>query len=130
MSAVLFVDSQVDKMFAIFVSSYRDYHQLPVQDQIAKDIFGADYPPVSELERLTQIALVSTHPSIIYAEPLPPNVIPVGGLQIKDPKPLPKVYLTFNCPAFIQLFLLHRISMISSLLAKMAQCSSHLARIF
>lgn len=64
---------------------------LPIFDEIGKDIFGADYPRVSELERLAQLAFVSTHPSVIYAEPLPPNVIPVGGLQIKESKPLPKV---------------------------------------
>lgn len=64
---------------------------LPRIDEIAKDIFGADTPRVSDLERMAQLAFISTHPAIVYAEALPPNVIPVGGLQIKEPKPLAKV---------------------------------------
>lgn len=59
--------------------------------EISKAIFGADCPNVKELEQKTQIALVSTHPSMDYAEPLPPNVIPIGGLQIADPEPLSNV---------------------------------------
>lgn len=64
---------------------------LPAVDEIGKDIFGVDYPLMSDLERHNQLAFISTHPALMYAEPLPPNVIPVGGLQIKDAKPLPKV---------------------------------------
>lgn len=63
-------------------------------DLIASKPFGPDCPPVSQLEQLTQLALVSTHPAVTFSEPLPPNVIPVGGLQIKEPKPLAKVHLS------------------------------------
>lgn len=37
------------------------------------------------------LALVNTNPAMDYLAPLSENVIPVGGLHIKDPKPLPKV---------------------------------------
>lgn len=40
---------------------------------------------------MSQIALISTHPTMDYVQPLPPNVIPIGGLQITEPKPLPNV---------------------------------------
>ncbi|KAJ6634327.1 UDP-glucosyltransferase 2, partial [Pseudolycoriella hygida] len=68
---------------------YREYYLLPALEHISKEVFGSDCPNVKELEQRTQIALVSTHPSLDFAEPLPPNVIPIGGLQIADPKPLP-----------------------------------------
>jgi glucuronosyltransferase len=40
------------------------------------------------LEEDTMLMLVNTHPATDFPEPLPPNIIPVGGLQIKEPKPL------------------------------------------
>lgn len=46
---------------------------------------------MKELEERTAIALVSTHPVFDYPAPLPENVIPVGGLHIRDTKPLPEV---------------------------------------
>lgn len=63
-------------------------------DEISKEVFGADCPNVQELEQKTQIALVSTHPAMDYVEPLPPNVIPIGGLQIANPKPLSNVKIS------------------------------------
>lgn len=74
-----------------FSYSYREFIFLPVIDRISKNIFGRDCPNVKELEQKTQIALVSTHPAMDYVEPLPPNVIPITGLQIVDPKPLSNV---------------------------------------
>lgn len=46
---------------------------------------------MSELEQRTAIAFVSTNPIYDYTQPLPENVIPVGGLHIRDPKSLPQV---------------------------------------
>lgn len=60
---------------------------------MAKKVFGSDYPYMGDLEYKTVIALVNSHPAIDFPEPLGPNVIPVGGLQILEPKPLPKVYI-------------------------------------
>lgn len=51
--------------------------------------FGPDLPFVGDLERMSVLALVNTHPAFDYPEPLPPNVIAVGGLQVRPPQPLP-----------------------------------------
>lgn len=58
---------------------------------MAKQVFGNDYPYMGDLELKTIIALVNSHPAIDFPEPLAPNIIAVGGLQVMDPKPLPSV---------------------------------------
>lgn len=60
-------------------------------DKLLEGKFGPGLPSVAELEKRTDIALVSTHPIFDYTRPLPENVIPVGGLHIRDAKPVPKV---------------------------------------
>lgn len=62
----------------------------PRIDEITKNKFGNDYPSVTELEHRTAIAFVNTNPVFDIPQPLPENVIPVGGLQIRDNKTLPK----------------------------------------
>lgn len=48
-----------------------------------KIYFGSDIPSAEILEQLTLIAMVNTHPVLGFPEPLPPNVIAVGGLSIQ-----------------------------------------------
>jgi UDP:flavonoid glycosyltransferase YjiC (YdhE family) len=55
-----------------------------------RQIYGNDIPYAGNLEKMMKIALVNSHPSIEFAESLPPNVIEIGGMQIKEPKPLDK----------------------------------------
>lgn len=47
---------------------------------------------MTELEQRTAIAFVNTNPTFNIPAPLPENVIPVGGLHIRDTKPLSKVW--------------------------------------
>lgn len=60
-------------------------------DKLNKRKFGSSISPVSELEQRTAIALINTNPVFDFPISLPENVIPVGGLQIRETKPLPKV---------------------------------------
>jgi glucuronosyltransferase len=48
-----------------------------------------------EMDQDTVLMLVNSHPAVDFPEPLPPNVIMVGGLQIREPKPLPADLDTF-----------------------------------
>ncbi|KAJ6646095.1 UDP-glucosyltransferase 2 [Pseudolycoriella hygida] len=69
----------------------RNYYFMPFIDEMAAKTFGPDYPKGSELESKTVLVLVNSHPSIDFPESLPPNVIPVGGLQVRSPaNPLSK----------------------------------------
>lgn len=63
----------------------------PEIDEILQKKFGPETPTMTELEQKTAIAFVNTNPTFNIPAPLPENVIPVGGLHIRDTKPLPKV---------------------------------------
>lgn len=60
-------------------------------DRVTRKKFQFDYPPLKELMKQTSLMLINTDNAIDLAEPLQPNVIQVGGLQIVDAKPLTKV---------------------------------------
>lgn len=60
-------------------------------DKIAKNFFGADLPDLEDLAYQTNLFLVNSHFSLNQARPTVPNFIEVGGLHIKQPKPLPEV---------------------------------------
>lgn len=77
-------------IFSSFFSG-RTWTLYPTVDAIVKENFGPGIPPVEEIEKRTAIAFVNTNPTIDYLAPLPENVIPVAGLQITEPKPVPKV---------------------------------------
>jgi glucuronosyltransferase len=54
-----------------------------------KEHFGYEtMPDLEELEMKTKLMLINSDNSIDYPEPLQPNMIQVGGLQIAEPKPL------------------------------------------
>jgi glucuronosyltransferase len=54
-----------------------------------KRIFGPQIPSSHALDKNGIIYLVNSHPAIDFAEQLPPNVVEIGGMQIKNPKPVP-----------------------------------------
>lgn len=69
----------------------RQMYTSRLMDEISTEKFGPGLPSVGDIEKQTALVLVNTNPAMDYMAPLPENVIPVGGLHIKDPKPLPKV---------------------------------------
>ncbi|XP_058834814.1 UDP-glucosyltransferase 2-like [Topomyia yanbarensis] len=70
---------------------FRTIISNPKLDKMVREYFQYDdMPYVPDMDRLTKVILVNAHYSIDFPEPAPPNLIPVGGLQIKEPKPLPK----------------------------------------
>ena len=77
-------------MLTLFVSpSYRKYSTTPAIDKQMKEIYGSETPYADDLDKKASIMLVNSHPAVDYPEPLPQNIIQVGGLQINDPKVVP-----------------------------------------
>jgi glucuronosyltransferase len=65
-------------------------------EEVARKRFNFDFPPLKELVERTALIFVNTDNAIDFPEPLQPNMIQVGGLQILDSKPLPEVSSTFG----------------------------------
>ncbi|XP_067011403.2 UDP-glycosyltransferase UGT5 [Anabrus simplex] len=71
------------------------YSYLPSQDALIRKHFGEGVPPVKETLNNVSVLLVSYHHSFDGPRPLVPAMIPVGGIHIKKPKPLPKDIQTY-----------------------------------
>lgn len=64
---------------------------LPRMEANARKRFTFDFPSLDELSKKTAVMLINTDSAIDFPEPLEPNMIPVGGLQIAPIKALPDV---------------------------------------
>lgn len=62
---------------------------MPRLTELNRGIFDSKMPALKEIEQRAILALVNTNPVIDLSIPLPPNVIQVGGLHVREPKPLP-----------------------------------------
>lgn len=71
---------------------YRKFVHIPIIDEKMRRGFGSKVPSAGNLEQMTSLMMINTHPSIDLLEPFGPNVIQVAGLQIAKEKPLPEVY--------------------------------------
>lgn len=81
--------------FLFFViNSCRKYVLIPKSEQIVEKKLKTKLPiPLNELEKTVNLALINSHPSFDFPQPLVPNVIDVAGLHIKEPAPLSRVML-------------------------------------
>ncbi|XP_055626412.1 UDP-glucosyltransferase 2-like [Toxorhynchites rutilus septentrionalis] len=69
---------------------YRNYVFIPKTDQvIRRNNAFKDTPYLGSLDRKMILMLVNSHHSVDFPEPIPTNMIQVGGLQILPSKPLP-----------------------------------------
>lgn len=84
----------INSLCGVFFTLGRQFYYLPRQDKIARPFFKdvEGLPHLSELDATsTALLLVNSHFSISSPKPLMPNIVQVGGLHIKPPKPLPDV---------------------------------------
>ncbi|XP_055531270.1 UDP-glucosyltransferase 2-like [Wyeomyia smithii] len=78
-------------LLSLIGSIYRNMYIIPLVDQMARGHFKySNMAYLGDLEQRTVVMLVNTNPALDPAEPLPPNLIAVGGAHIKEPEPLPK----------------------------------------
>lgn len=57
-------------------------------DRLVKQYLGEGIPSVTELAKGTSAMFVNTHYSLSGVKPLTPNVVELGGIHIKESKPL------------------------------------------
>lgn len=68
----------------------------PKHNQLGRKVFP-DAPDLTELDSIAEIVFINNHPAIDTPEPIMPSVIPVGGLQLTEPKKLPEVLENIIC---------------------------------
>jgi glucuronosyltransferase len=65
------------------------FAELPM-DELARQHFGQDMPPIAELKKMTGLILANSHFSLNIPRPTVPQFIEVGGLHIQSNGKLPK----------------------------------------
>lgn len=87
------MDSLLDRLKSLFVyvanDLYENFKFIPMVEGELKKI-NPEMRPLSELMRLSRIHLVNYNPVVDDAQPMMPNAVAVGGLQIIAPKALPE----------------------------------------
>ncbi|KAG8313916.1 hypothetical protein J6590_104128 [Homalodisca vitripennis] len=59
-----------------------------LSERIAKRVFGESLPPLEDLALNTSLLFVNTHHTLHGSRPFSPQVIQIGGIYIKETKPL------------------------------------------
>ncbi|KMY95480.1 UDP-glycosyltransferase UGT5 [Drosophila simulans] len=79
-----------------YASFYEDMDRLlnyfPKMDAVAREFFGpvlAEVPKVKHMEREISVMLLNSHAPLTTARPTVDAMVPVGGMHIYPPKPLP-----------------------------------------
>lgn len=70
---------------------FRNTIQFSNEYKLAKEVFGEQTPNLHELERHIPLVLSNTDPILDLPQHLSPNIIPVGGLHVREPQKLPQV---------------------------------------
>ncbi|OWR54293.1 UDP-glycosyltransferase UGT33B1 [Danaus plexippus plexippus] len=60
------------------------------ENRIIRNIFGPETPNINELKKNVDMLFLNIHPIFVDNQPVPPDVIYVGGIHIKPRKELPK----------------------------------------
>uniref|UniRef100_A0A182Q970 UDP-glycosyltransferases domain-containing protein n=1 Tax=Anopheles farauti TaxID=69004 RepID=A0A182Q970_9DIPT len=85
-----FAERLYNTYLCLWDASLRAFDIMPKLDAMVRERFRFENMPyLQDIERRTVLMLVNTNPTYDALEPLPPNVIPIGGAHIKDPPPLP-----------------------------------------
>lgn len=94
---------------------YRSFVYMTNENRKAKRLFGGTLPKLQQIEQNTDLVLVNLDFSIDSPQLLPPNVIPVGGLQVKRVEPMDMVCNILFCMSSFNLdfFFLVEITRIS-----------------
>ncbi|KAJ4431916.1 hypothetical protein ANN_20522 [Periplaneta americana] len=67
------------------------YKHMPNMEAMAKEFFKQDLPSFVDIQRNFSLFLANTVFGLEDARPLTPNIIPIGGMHVKEkPDPLPK----------------------------------------
>lgn len=85
--------SLIDRVQNFFYDYYeivlKEHYTYPTMDQLVRNVIP-DIDYVTEFNKLARIVMLNANAAVQFTEPSMPNVIGIGGLQIREPKPLPE----------------------------------------
>ncbi|XP_017069909.2 UDP-glycosyltransferase UGT5 [Drosophila eugracilis] len=97
--SALFQGQSQDMSFSGRLANWITVHSLnllykmfsvPAGNALIRQRFGPGLPSTEDMVKNTSLMLVNQHFSLSGPKPLPPNIIEVGGVHIRPPKPLPE----------------------------------------
>lgn len=86
-SKMTFLERLENFVVSVFVTIYKHFYYFPEQEKIVKE-FYPNAPDLNSIIFNTSLILLMAHETTQQAVPLVPNMINVGGLHMKPPKPL------------------------------------------
>lgn len=90
-SKMSFSERLLNTVFSLrFLWFVYDYEYLPNIEMSLRKLFP-DMPPLRQLVDSVSLLFLNEHQYAGYSQPWPPNIVPVAGIHIADPNPLPKV---------------------------------------
>jgi len=85
----------INTLYYIYFKLAWIYYSDWPADKLLKENFGPDAPYINDIVYNTSMVFVNGHFSMDGPRPLVPNMVEIGGIHIKPPKPLPKDILKF-----------------------------------
>ncbi|KAG8228489.1 UDP-glycosyltransferase [Ladona fulva] len=86
-----FLERAQNAMMDFITIAFHRFVIYPTLNAEMKKGFGESVPTIQEIEKeRVSLVLLNSHHSILYPRPLNPNVVEVGGMHVKPPKPLPQ----------------------------------------
>lgn len=85
--------------------AWKYYSEWPA-NELLKENFGPDTPHINEIVYNTSMVFVNGHFSLDGPRPLVPNMVEIGGIHVKSPKPIPKVN-TYHSIKFLKWWQVH-----------------------
>ncbi|CAH2098350.1 unnamed protein product [Euphydryas editha] len=85
--------TRLEKLQQLY-THYRMENQLDEIEEedskMLKSILGSDVPPLRELSNNVHMLFSNVHPIWVENQPVPPNVVFIGGVHVPPPNPLPQ----------------------------------------
>ncbi|XP_047539148.1 UDP-glucosyltransferase 2-like [Vanessa atalanta] len=87
-----------DKLQQLYIHWWFENFQWKVereQDEILKSKFGSDFPSLYELSNNVDMLFLNVNPIWVDNQPVPTNVVYMGGIHMTEPKELPQDLQSF-----------------------------------
>ncbi len=82
--------------FEIWLRGFVKYYYTPAIEAVYEEKVGKDVPSVDVMLGNASLILSNGHFSLHNHKPLLPDIVEVGGLHSRPPKPLPQVHIFYN----------------------------------